>query len=246
MFNIEISNIKENQLYHFTKKENLEKISVEGLKPQIGENSKYIENTPKIFFSKGTQGILKSTEVWLRWLMNRIYGPKNIIGIYNQLSKEDKIARLSKWQEEFLSKDYLKDNIKKEVLFNYFYNYTKERVYLVLNLDEEYIENDIDEVKQNLIKNKQIDYYFAKEMYADFSNMDSEIVDDWNMHTKREIEVSPKKISILSTNSGKNDMLSIIIEIYDKENILKTNDYLIKDFIKYAKKRLKNEKSSDI
>ena len=27
MFNIEISNIKENQLYHFTKKENLEKIS---------------------------------------------------------------------------------------------------------------------------------------------------------------------------------------------------------------------------
>ena len=228
--------IKENQLYHFTKKDNLEYISVEGLKPQLGENSLYIEKTPKIFFSKGYLGILKTTEVWLRWLMNRIYGPRNIINIYkNSPSKE----LLSLWKDEFLSRKYLNDTEKKEVLFNYFYNYAKERIYLVLDLNEEYNENDIDEVKRNLINDKgNIDYYFAKEMYSQFSNIDSETVEEWNMCTKPGISISPDKISLLTTTSGKTDMLSIIIEVYDKYNPFKSKDYLLNDFIEYAKEKL--------
>ena len=40
-----------------------------------------IEKNPKIFFSKGEIGILKVTEVWARWLMHRIFGVQDRLGL---------------------------------------------------------------------------------------------------------------------------------------------------------------------
>ena len=59
-------------LFHFTKSSNLEAISSLGLLPMIGKNSMGIENTKKVFFSKGYKGFLEICDVWINWL---IYTP---------------------------------------------------------------------------------------------------------------------------------------------------------------------------
>ena len=62
-----LDDLPENSLFHFTHKDSIEEIEKNGLKPVIGANANGIEETPKIFFSKGELGIIKVTEVWLRW-----------------------------------------------------------------------------------------------------------------------------------------------------------------------------------
>ena len=67
--------------YGIIENSDLKQISEEGLHPIIGENAMGIEKNPKIFFSKGEIGILKVTEVWARWLMNRIFGVQDRLGL---------------------------------------------------------------------------------------------------------------------------------------------------------------------
>lgn len=128
MEKISLDELKDDSLFHFTHQANIETISNEGLKPTIGANAFGIEETPKIFFSKGELGIIKVTEVWLRWLMNRIYGPNDRLGIYKNLTPEENDKRLSEWAKEFLSGEYKNDKEKKEKLFKYFYIYLKESI----------------------------------------------------------------------------------------------------------------------
>ena len=136
MDKISLENLNENSFFHFTKKDNLTDISINGLKSIIGENAFGLEKDAKIFFSQGEQGVLKVMEVWLRWLMNKIHGINDRLEIYHGESIDERNNRLSKWVREFISGDYLEDTQKKEILFEYFYNYLKERVYLVLDLEE--------------------------------------------------------------------------------------------------------------
>ncbi len=234
-----IDELEENSLFHFTHQSNIEKISTQGLKPVIGENAFGIEETPKIFFSKGELGIIKVTEVWLRWLMNRIYGPNDRLGIYKNLPQEERTNRISEWSKEFLSGEYKNDKAKKEKLFEYFYTYLKERRYLVLDIEDqkEYDSNAVDENKVNLKKQDYIYSAFAKIMYGEFSNMETSVMDDWNMHTKSNIEVPRNKIKQVTLKDGKDDMLSIVLYLYDKYKNMEHSKFLLDDFVEYAKKK---------
>ena len=127
---------------------------------------------------------------------------------------------------------------------DYLYNYLKERVYLVLNLEEgkEFSSTDIDENKLELQRRQdKISIQFAKIIYGPFSDFDSITMDDWNMHTKVGEGVSREKIKQVKTPDGKTDMLSIIIYEYDKHKDIHHSHLLLDDFIVYAKKRKETE-----
>lgn len=235
-----LDDLPENSLFHFTHKDSIEEIEKNGLKPVIGANANGIEETPKIFFSKGELGIIKVTEVWLRWLMNRIYGVNDRLGMYKNLTEEENKERISKWTKEFLSKNYLNDPEKKDKLFEYVYNYFKERTYLQLDIKDgiEYNSNDKDENKVKLSSDSEkISFAYAKIMYGEFSDINNPIMDDWNMHTKSNVGVDKSKIKQVTTKDGKTDMLSIVIQLYDKYKNMPHNKFLLDEFIEYSKKK---------
>ena len=235
-----IDNLDKESLYHFTLEKELDKIEQEGLLPKIGENAKNIEKTPKVFFSKGELGIIKATEVWLRWLMNRIYGVNDRLNQYSGLSELENKERISAWTKEFLSKGFLDDTEKKERLFDYFYEYLKERTYLTLDIKDgiEYDSKADDENKVNLIKkDDQINISFAKIMYGEFSDFSTTTMDDWNMHTKSSIGIDKNKVKQVTTPDGKTDMLAIVLYVYEKHKNIPHNKFLIDDFVIYANKK---------
>ena len=66
MKTIELKDLDANKtLFHFTDKRNIRKIEELGLIPMIGKNSKGIEKTEKVFFSKGNIGFLRICDVWI-------------------------------------------------------------------------------------------------------------------------------------------------------------------------------------
>ena len=245
MKKVSIETLNENSLYHFTEQKNIEKIEKEGILPKIGENSRGIENSPKSFFSKGELGIIKVSEFWLRWLMNRIYGVNNRLGLYKNETEKEKEQRIKKWTKEFLEKEYLEDEEKKLRLFEYFYKYAQTRVYLVLYLEEgkDYYLDDEDDNKVNHKKaTDKIAKAISKEIYAPFSNFESIQVDDWNMHTKTGTIIESKKINQVITPKKQEDMLSIILYVYEKNKNIPHSKLLLDDFIVFAKEKQKLEK----
>lgn len=240
MKKILLDELKDTCILHFTNNNNLAKIEEEGLIPLIGQNAQGIEKNPKIFFSKGKKGALELSEVWMRWLMNRIFGEKDRIGIYQNTSIKERRILLEKWFKEFLSGDYLKDTEKKQILFDYYFYYLEERIYLTLDIKdkEEYDSSAIDENKEAIIKeNSNMKRLFAKIMYGNFSNIDSPLVEEWNMHTIPNISIKREKIKQVITKDGKEDMLSIIIEMYENYSEKIDGVPLLDEFIEYAKKR---------
>ena len=240
MKKITIDDLPENSFFHFTHISNIEDIKENGLKSTVGENSAGIENTPKVFFSVGEIGILEIMEVWLRILINKIYGSKDILNLYNYERYEEKQERLITWADEFISQKYLDDSIRKGLLFEYFYNYLKERIYLVLDIEEgkDYLIDDLDEHKAKL-NNEQasLEYLIAKEQYGPFSDFNTNQVDNWNMHTKTNTSISRDKIKQVTTNIGEEDVLSIVLEVYAKNKWEIEYRLLLDDFIEYAKNK---------
>ena len=134
----------------------------------------------------------------------------------------------------------MEDIEKKSKLFEYFYNYLKERTYLTLDITDgiEYDSNDLDENKVDIKTNSNyITKEFAKIMYCEFSDIDNPIMDEWNMHTKTGIGVDKEKIKQVATNDGRTDMLSIVLYLYDKYKDIPHSKFLLDDFIKYAKSK---------
>ena len=74
-------------------------------------------------------------------------------------------------------------------------------------------------------------------MYGDYSDIDNPIVDEWNMHTIPNVAIKREKIKQVITKEEKEDMLSIIIEMYDKYKGRVAGIPLLEEFIDYAKKR---------
>lgn len=238
----------DNTLFHFTENKNLSTIESYGLNSNIGENAKNLEKDPKIFFSKGLKGIYMVSDVWIKWLSNRIYGESDKIGIYAHKSNNEKNQEQYKWIKQFITGQYKNDPEKIPVIFDYYYNYLRERSYLILDIEDgrEYKKDDIDITKQEIIEskeNKATRFLMAKEMYGPYSNINSPIVDQWNMHTLPNINISKDKISQLVTSDGKEDYLSILLEIHDKYRKNYEKQYFIDDFIEYAKKRRKANNS---
>ena len=61
---------KEDTFFHFTSVKNMESIEQNGLNPLIGGYSQGVEDTHKIYFAKGVDGVLKLWNTWLKYEMN--------------------------------------------------------------------------------------------------------------------------------------------------------------------------------
>ena len=231
---------KENTFFHFTRKENIKSIEQNGLMSTKGQNAKNVEITPKIFFSKGIEGILELTDVWIKWMMNNAYSMKNLYGFYDTLSKQEIMEKASTWDKEFRNRSYLEDKEKKEKVFELVYQKMKQGVYLSLDLesgkDFDYL--DIDENKEKSLQLKRkgniVNYRYTKEMYGSYSNVDSIKMEKWNMHTILYKNIDKERVSQVITKSGEEDILSIIRVIYQKNNKYD----ILNDYMDYVEKRI--------
>lgn len=217
---------KDNTLFHFDVHD-LAFIEEFGFIADIGPDSKNAEKTPKVFFSKGVKGILDIIDVWLIWRMNKDH--QNTKG----------------WTKEFLSGLYLDNKEKREITFDNMYIWLKQRKYYKVDLEEgiDYLKNDVDEAKESAIQDKRCEsknyipwkFLFAYEMYKGKIKHKDNTMEDWNMHTITGKNISPDKISLVQTEDGKTDALSIVKVLY-QQYPSKDEFRLLGLFIEYCNK----------
>jgi len=55
----------DSNFFHFTKRNNINSIKINGLIPKIGENAKFLEKTNKVFFVNGLDSLLILFDCWI-------------------------------------------------------------------------------------------------------------------------------------------------------------------------------------
>ena len=242
----------ENTYFHFTDEVNLKSIKENGLISYIGKHSVGIDKRASIFFSTGMIPTLQGADTWIKFIMHRMYGEKNQFGIYDRLDKREIKAKQHEWIEMFLNREYLVDNNRKEKAFELIYDALKEEIFLTVDLKPgiDFSFDDIDYNKKEALDKKEngnmIDYLFMKEMYGSYSEVDSTVMDKWNMHTYFGTKIEPERIMQVTDSNGRTDMLHILMEIYDRCKSYEDFQVdILGDFISYAKlKEISAEKLS--
>ncbi len=193
--------------FHYTDKKNLDTIFENGLEPRIGENSLYVEKTPKIFFVEGEKGIITIMDVWLRWLTSKC-GTSKLVYCLGTFYMRTPFC--IKNIPDNIVKKKLKNIKKRNIVYKKMKNILDNSVFLILDLEEniDFSYNDIDEVKNT--------YYssFLKLLYPSDSNLKDSKIEYWNMHTYSNKIIKAEKISLLKENDNynANNILINIIE----------------------------------
>lgn len=233
-----------NTYFHFTDEANLKSIRDKGLISDIGKHSKDIDKKPAIFFSYGMIPTIQGADVWIKWAMHRMYGEKNQFGIYDGLDESEIKLKQSEWTKIFLNRKYLVDNERKEKTFELLYDALKEKVFLTVGLKPEidFSFDDIDYNKKKALDKKEKgnikNYLYMKEMYGNYSEVDSTGMDKWNMHTYFGARIEPERIMQITDSKGRTDMLHILIEMYDRcKSYEDCQVDILGDFISYAKQK---------
>ena len=218
------------EFFHFTFLSNLNSIEKKGLISQFGEHSRGVEKKPRVFFSKGTDNLLKCIDVWIRYLYVMKYKIEHVQKPLSEFDYNKSIENgimycelekklIHELQENVASNRFLTDDIKKSV-FEKLRNDFNNRVYLSLNLDEEDFDfEDVDDIKEYFFNADNITKNYIGYMYGDLEYPSSKM-EPWNMHTKTNKCIPPEKISLVSKNNETN-ALSIILALYKEK--LKTN-----------------------
>ncbi len=197
----------EELFFHYTNRKNVDSIFLNGLIPKIGKNSNFIEKSEKVFFTKGSKGILVLMDVWIKWLVLR---PKN-----NFIYGAGAFLMQQKWFPKFII-DILWSNwignekrIKKAC--KKLNNILNESVFLSLDLENgvDYKEDDFDEVKQRNFRKNWLDYIYSYD-----EGLTNKRMDYWNMHTLTGKIIEPYKISIVRVDkeTNVNEILRYIIK----------------------------------
>ena len=71
--------------FHFTKTIDLSRIEKNNLTSQISASLAMADNTKRIHFSTGVSSILKYHDVYLKWMMNTMYGEKSLRKKYDDI-----------------------------------------------------------------------------------------------------------------------------------------------------------------
>lgn len=194
----------DNTYFHFTREKWIEDIEKNGVTAEPPERENMVardKENPCIYFSAGIDGLLKTIDVWIRWEYNNIASEMRLPSGHRGID------------EEVLQKTYEK-----------VYEDFKKRKYLKLDLIEgdnpktsDFSFSAPDYKKEMVLKRGEIPPDF-RWLYGDYSNFNSEIMEDWNMNThigKKVIE--PDRITMLTDNKGRTDALSVIQELYQRQ-----------------------------
>lgn len=203
--------------FHYTNKHNLDTILRNGLEPRIGENSLYIEKTPKVFFVEGEKGIITIMDVWLKWLTSKSCTNKFIywLGTFYM-----KTPFCIKSIPNNIVKKNLKDIKKRNKVYEKMKYILNNSVFLVLDLKEniDFDYKDIDEVKNTYYES------FLKLLYPSDSNIKDTKIEYWNMHTYSNKIIEPSKITLLKENNNDNAN-KILIKIIENNIEYVKNNY---------------------
>ncbi len=183
--------------FHFTKKNNLKSIEDKGLLPKISFHAMSLENTKKVFFVKGLDNLLILFDCWI----NVCEKYPHIPGLFYLGTKIRGRNKFSKLLINMYFKWTKINKLHTFVAYKYFDYFLKK--YILLNIDiKENIDFCFDDIDQ--IKEKGYDKeYLIKGGYSlKYSDLESTIMDKWNLHTFTEHGISPDKVKICCINSS--------------------------------------------
>lgn len=235
---VDIRSLDNNVFYHYTSKNNLDNIDINGLEPRIGDNAIGIEKNEKIFFTIGITNSLILMESWIRWLIAKspteIPTRKIRIPFYRLCCFILRIPIFKPLLTLFV-KIELKIKLKKINAYKKLKNILDNSVYLKLDLEREfdYSFNDIDEVK-----NRNFDRKLLNLMYPHKSNVNDTYMEYWNMHTIPKHTIPTTKINLVKI--GESFKASDILEYMVKHSEIKIKKEL--PFLYGYLKWLKNNK----
>ena len=235
-YNLSLNDQKENY-FHFTWKNNLESIEKDGLVPKKGKRAQYVEETKKVFFVQGLDNLLILFDCWIN-----IYKMKPLITISKNFKLWGSKALRSKYFPMFLVDFYFflikNSNRHKKQAYKVFTQMLEECVLLNLDIKEEvdFSFSDKDEIKARGYRKRHLITLGYSKKYSD---MNSEKMDSWNLHTLSGKGIAKEKLSIcyIKKSCSMNDILNYALEntkINLKEvcpvlfDYIKSDDFAIK------------------
>ncbi len=195
--------------FHFTRKENLKSIEIKGLIPKIGFHAQALEVTKKVFFVDGLDNLLILFDCWINvcekyphipglfnigsFLMQYKWFPKSFVNFYFKYTELNKMHKVVAYR-------YFDKFLKKYVLLN---------VDIVENVDFSF--NDIDQIKN---KNYCKDYLIKAGYSPLYSDLESNKMDRWNLHTfsGHGIGVDKLKLCYIDNSCSMFDILMFAIK----------------------------------
>lgn len=227
----------DSKFFHFCSNDFLDVYDSVGMSPQIGNNSKGIDNQPSIFFSRGVEGILELWDVWFKWKLNRIFNPQ-----YKNSSTNEEV---NSWFYYFCSGEFINNDEILNITFDVMEEEMLNSSYYLIDLkeNEDFIYEQVDSKKEMAIlksRNGKINP-MVKTMYGKYSDFSTAIEDKWNMQTipGKELIIRPDRIKNISIN-GKTDVVSILLGLYNryKKEVDSPLDLPILDkFVNYEKNK---------
>lgn len=212
--------------FHYTSKQNLDTILKNGLEPRIGENSLYVEKTPKVFFVEGEKGIITIMDVWLRWLTSKSNVNKFIYWLGTVYMRTPVCIKSI---PNNIVKKSLNNIRKRKIVYNKMKKILDNSIFLILDLKEkiDFDYDDIDEVKNTYYES------FLKLLYPRSSNIKDKKMEYWNMHTYSNKIIEPEKIALLKSKNNfiANTILREIIE--DNIDYVKNNCQFLYEYYTY-------------
>ena len=192
-YKITIDDIQKNY-FHFTWQSNLDSIKEKGLTPRKGNHAKYIEETNKVFFVEGLDNLLILFDCWIN-----VYKRIPIFKDTNPIYKVCSYLMRSKYFPSFFVDLYFKltKNLKyhKKKSYKIFDDLINNCILLNLNIKEDidFSKQDIDEIKSRGFKKRHLIELGYSEKYSD---MNSNKMDNWNLHTYSNHGITPNKIKL--------------------------------------------------
>ena len=218
---IKLSDIPKNKrFYHFTRESYIPGILKEGLRSDLESRENAVSGdyeNPCVYFSEGEEGLLKTIDVWIRWEYNNITSEEkqpsgDVITIPNALDKT--FRRIS---EDF-----------------------KNRRYFLLDLVEgtDKETSDFFHGDEDFKKKRAIDRggpsHKTKWMLGSYTDWSTPTLEDWNMMTHiRSRPIFKDRMTLITDNQGRSDAISIIQEIYKRNNDKNFDTIYLDVFIKY-------------
>lgn len=223
--------------FHYTNKDNIESIDINGLLPKIGNSATGIEKSEKVFFAVGEDGVFSIFDSWIRWLIAKrltdLPGEKADIPFYRFCTFIMRLplirylvaffVNLVVWIEFRIKPVKVKSfKLMKEILDN--------SCFLILDLEDgiDFSYKDIDEVKA-----QNFDRKLLKNVYAKQNKMSSKKMDYWNMHTFSNKSIAPTKITLLKLNESYCCMDILLYMIKNTKTNLKILSPYLYEFLNY-------------
>lgn len=213
MESYKISDVDINSNYfHFTSKNNLDSIKEKGLIPKKGRHAKYIEETNKVFFVRGLDNLLILFDSWIN-----VYSKIPLLPDSKMTYGLGSKAMRSKYFPMIFVDLYfiLVKNSKRHKRYAYkiFNQLLDDSILLKLEVKDgiDFSLLDIDEIKSRGYRKRHLIELGYSENY---SNMNSNRMDNWNLHTfsNKGIEVNKIKLCFIGESCSIRDIFNYALE----------------------------------